>query len=114
MLLQTSIPMASPIMPGHMPASFIVAQATPLLGLQAQAPSGKHFDKSPPRMLYARVQAPPQPPAIRFALSSDAVPEHQAPQQAQPLYARPQQQAPSQWQAVQASIFKSSLNIPGH
>ena len=105
MLLQTSIPMASPIM--HMPASFIVAQATPLLGVQAQAPSGKHFDTSPPRTLYARVQAPPQPPAIRFALS-DAVPQ-QAPQQAQPLYARPQQQAPSQWQAVQVSIFKNSV-----
>jgi hypothetical protein len=99
--------MASPVMPGHMPANFIVAQATPLLGVQSQVLIGKHFDTSPPRKLYARVQAPPQPPAIRFALS-DAVPQ-QAPQQVRPLYAPQQQQAPSQWQAVQASMFKSYL-----
>lgn len=105
-MLQTSIPVASPITDG-MPANFIQAKATPVLEIQDQAlQSGKQFHTShPQRTLYAGAQALDQPPVIRLALS-DAVPQKVS-QQAQPLYGRPQQQAPSQWQGVQASILES-------
>jgi hypothetical protein len=88
-LLQTSIPVASPVV-GRVPANFIQARATPVQ--QAEAlPSAPQLDTTPPRYLYAPGHAPAK--QIRYTLAQSAVVQPQHPvQAAQPVYAQPQQQ----------------------